>query len=80
MRSDPFCSTLTRSEHGTITFLSQQSEVPRSRCEISSANFRKPTSEEVETSRLEGQSRLGSAELCGPPDLAPAALCGKHDY
>jgi hypothetical protein len=24
MRSDPFCSTLTRSEHGTITFLSQQ--------------------------------------------------------
>ena len=24
MRSDPFCSTLTRSEHGTITFSSQQ--------------------------------------------------------
>jgi hypothetical protein len=24
MRSDPFCSTLTRSEHGTITFLLQQ--------------------------------------------------------
>src|ERR1700680_19163 len=35
MRSDPFCSTLTRSEHGTITFLSQQffAKGPRPRSE-----------------------------------------------
>jgi hypothetical protein len=41
MRSDPFCSTLTCSEHGTITFLSQQffAKGPRPRSVSDIANF-----------------------------------------
>jgi hypothetical protein len=49
MRSDPFCSTLTRSEHGTITFLSQQffAKGPRPRSISDMAMFQQlPTLQE----------------------------------